>query len=217
MKEILPNLFLIKDDANASPAPFTFLALRPEGNVIFGTKADISSHYADIEKLGSVSAILIGDRHHVSQDTIKASAYFGAPLMCSTIEAKVLSAKGFEIAAALPFLKRTLGSDIEIIPTPGHTKGAFSYLWDNGINKILFIGDTLVPVEHAWQYWVSPPSRKKLAETLVQFKDLQFDYIISNSFACQGGPCRKISSIEKEKILNDTIKQLVSSGVTAPL
>jgi hypothetical protein len=211
MKEILPNLFLIRNDAHASPSPFTYLALRPEGNVLFGTKADISPFYTDIEKNGGVYAVLIGDRHHVSPDTIKMSAHFNAPLMCSNIEAKILSAKGFKINAALPYEQRALGSDIEIIPTPGHTTGAFSYLWDNGVNKILFIGDTLVPVEQAWQYWVSPPSRKKFADTLNRLKVFEFDHIISNSFACQGGACRRISSAEKENILNDTIRQLVST------
>jgi hypothetical protein len=210
MKEILPNLFSIKDDSNTTSVPYTYLALRPEGNVLFGTKADISAHYDAIEKLGSVSEILIGDRHHVSAYTVRAATRFEAPLTCSNIEGKILSAKGLEIACQLPFVKSTLGSDIEIIPTPGHTAGAFSYLWNNGVNKILFIGDTLVPVGQAWQYWVSPPSRKKLSDTLAQLKDLQFDYIISNSFACQGAPYRKVSGAEKEKILDDAIQQLLT-------
>ncbi|MBD8708484.1 hypothetical protein IFT47_17790 [Pseudomonas sp. CFBP 13711] len=211
MKEILPNVFLIRDDAQASSSPFTYLALRPEGNVLFATKADISPFYTAIEKKGGVSAVLIGDRHHVSQDTVKLSTHFNAPLIGSHIEAKILSAKGFAINAALPYEHHALGSDIQIIPTPGHTTGAFSYLWNNGVNNILFIGDTLVPVEQAWQYWVSPPSRKTLADTLNRLKAFEFDHIISNSFACQGGACRRISSAEKESLLNNTIKQLVSS------
>lgn len=211
MKEILLNLFLIRDDDHASPTPFTYLALRPEGNILFATKADISPFYNAIEKKGGVSAVLIGDRHHVSQDTVKLSVHFNAPLIGSRIEAKVLGAKGFTLNASLPYEQRALGNDIEIIPTPGHTTGAFSYLWNNGVNKILFIGDTLVPVEKTWLYWVSPPSRKILADTLNRLKTFEFDHVVSNSFACQGGACRRISNAEKENLLNNTIKQLVSN------
>lgn len=211
MKEILTKLFLIRDDAHTSSTPYTYLALRPDGNILFATKADISPFYDAIEKKGGVSAVLIGDRHHVSEDTIKLSWHFNASLICSRIEAKVLSARGFAINTALPYEPGALGSDIEIIPTPGHTTGAFSYIWNNGANKILFIGDTLVPVENTWQYWVSPPSRKTLADTLNRLKTFEFDHIISNSFACQGGACRRISTAEKESLLSNTIKQLVSS------
>jgi Metallo-beta-lactamase superfamily len=36
-----------------------------------------------------------------------------------------------------------VGSDFEVIPTPGHTAGATAYLWDSGDRRVLFTGDTI--------------------------------------------------------------------------
>ncbi|AZC24456.1 hypothetical protein [Pseudomonas sessilinigenes] len=209
MKQVLPNLYLLRHEAVAKPTPFTFLARRPTGNLLFATKADISGFFSEIEKQGGVSAILLGDRHHVSADTVVLARHFNVPLTCSRVEAKVLQAKGFEIGNPLPFTAQSLTEDLQIIPLPGHTQGAFAYLWSNEGQKILFIGDTLVPVDQGWQYWVSPPSRKKLAESLRLLKDIAFDHIVSNSFACTGNPCRKVGAADRNALLDQAISSLL--------
>jgi glyoxylase-like metal-dependent hydrolase (beta-lactamase superfamily II) len=136
-----------------------------------------------IEAAGGVSFILLGDRHHATPQTVTMARRLGARIIVSTIEAAALKKLGVAIDTALPYQPCQLAPDLEIIPTPGHTKGAFSYLWTSGERRFLFIGDTLVPVDGAWKYWVSPRSRSELRRTIEKLAALRFDVILSNSFA----------------------------------
>jgi glyoxylase-like metal-dependent hydrolase (beta-lactamase superfamily II) len=88
-----------------------------------------------------------------------------------------------KIDTALSYQPRQLAPDLEIIPTPGYTKGAFSYLWTSGKRRFLFIGDTIVPADGLWKYWVSPRSRPEMRRTIGNLEALRFDVILSNSFA----------------------------------
>ena len=137
----------------------------------------------DIAAAGGVSLILLGDRHQATSETVTMARRLGAPIIVSSIEATALKKRGIEIDTALPYQPCQLAPDLEIIPTPGHTKGAFSYLWTNGERRFLFIGDTIVPVDGSWKYWVSAPSRPEMRRTIEKLAALRFDVILSNSFA----------------------------------
>ena len=73
-------------------------------------------------------------------------------------------------------------------PTPGHASGALSYLWTDGENRVLFIGDTIVPVDNEWRVWVnkSPKARSAMQETMERLRGLNFNHIVSDSFAATG-------------------------------
>jgi len=137
----------------------------------------------DIAAAGGVSLILLGDRHQAAPETVTMAKRLGAPIIVSGIEAAVLKKRGIEIDTALPYQPCQLAPDLEIIPTPGHTKGAFSYLWTSGERRFLFIGDTIVPVDGSWKYWVSAPNRPEMRRTVETLAALPFDVILSNSFA----------------------------------
>ncbi len=137
----------------------------------------------DIAAAGGVSLILLGDRHQATPEIVTLARRLGAPIIVSNIEAAVLKKRGIEIDTALPYQPCQLAPDLEIIPTPGHTKGAFSYLWTSGERRFLFIGDTIVPVDGSWKYWVSAPSRPEMRRTVETLAALPFDVILSNSFA----------------------------------
>ncbi len=183
MQEIYPSLFLILPAAHESKARLTYFIKRPAGNLLFATKADITAAEPDIAASGGVSHILLGDRHHAAPHTVTMAKRLGAPIIVSRIEAAALKKLGMEIDAPLPYLPCQLAPDLEIIPTPGHTKGAFSYLWTSGERRFLFIGDTIVPVEGAWQYWVVARNRPEMRRTVETLAALRFDVILSNSFA----------------------------------
>ena len=183
MKEIYPSLFLILPVRPESKTRLTYLIRRPAGNILFATKADISDAEPDIAAAGGVSLILLGDRHHGAPVTVTMARRLGAPIMASSIEATALKKLGIEIDTPLPYRPCQLAPDLEIIPTPGHTKGAFSYLWTSGERRFLFIGDTIVPVDGSWQYWVSAPNRPEMRRTIEKLAALRFDVILSNSFA----------------------------------
>jgi glyoxylase-like metal-dependent hydrolase (beta-lactamase superfamily II) len=183
LKEIYPSLFLILPARQEPKVQWTYFMRRPAGNILFATKADIPDAEPDIEAAGGVSLILLGDRHHATPATVTMARRLGAPIMASRIEATALKKHGIEIDTPLPYQPCQLAPDLEIIPTPGHTTGAFSYLWTNGERRFLFIGDTIVPVDGSWQYWVSPPSRPEMRRTIEKLAALRFDVILSNSFA----------------------------------
>jgi len=183
LKEIYPSLFLILPPGQESKIQLTYLIRRPAGNILLATKADITDALPDIAAAGGVSLILLGDRHQATPETVTMARRLGAPIIVSSIEAAVLKKRGIEIDMALPYQPCQLAPDLEIIPTPGHTKGAFSYLWTSGERRFLFIGDTIVPVDGSWKYWVSAPNRPEMRRTNETLAALRFDVILSNSFA----------------------------------
>jgi len=185
LKEIYPSLFLILPARQDAKTQLTYLIRRPAGNILFGTKADIAHAEPEIAALGGVSLILLGDRHHAAGETVTMARRLRAPIMASSIEAAALKKTGIEIDTALPCAPCQLAPDLAIIPTPGHTKGAFSFLWTNGGRRFLFIGDTIVPVDGSWQYWVTAPNRAEMRGTIDKLAALQFDVILSNSFAAK--------------------------------
>jgi len=166
-----------------SKTQLTYLIKRPAGNILFATKADITDAEPDIVASGGVSLILLGDRHQGAPVTVTMARRLGAPILVSSIEATALKKRGIEIDTPLPYQPCQLAPDLDIIPTPGHTKGAFSYLWTSGQRRFLFIGDTIVPVDGSWQYWVTAPNRPEMRRTIEKLAALRFDVILSNSFA----------------------------------
>lgn len=39
--------------------------------------------------------------------------------------------------------REMIGKDLELIPIPGHTPGSTAYLWDAGVHRFLFTGDSV--------------------------------------------------------------------------
>lgn len=183
IREIYPSLFLLRPEEPQAKTPFTYFLKRAEGNVLFATKADISALVADVNRLGGVAQMLLGDRHHASAATAALAKQFGTKLSCSQIEATALHRLGITVEKMFPYQRHDLADDLEAIPTPGHTRGAFSYLWTYQGRKFLFIGDTIVPITGTWEYWVTKPNRAEMLRTVQALGELEFDVILSNSFA----------------------------------
>ncbi|NJL42671.1 MAG: MBL fold metallo-hydrolase, partial [Pseudanabaena sp. SU_2_4] len=101
--------------------------------------------------------------------------------------------------------------DLEIIPTPGHTTGAFSYLWSSGDSKYLFLGDVLVPVDGEWKFWVTRAGRQSMIQSMELLQALDFNYLVINSFACTEFPCIAVTPEEKSEIFTDVIQKLRKS------
>jgi glyoxylase-like metal-dependent hydrolase (beta-lactamase superfamily II) len=159
--EIYPSLFLLRNALSASQSQFVYLLRHDAGVVLFGTKADLSAHYGDLRALGRITHVLLGDRHHASAYTAQLAQHFDVPIGASQIEASVL--KGVTIRAIVPFRRTQILPALEAIPTPGHTPGALSYLWTREGRRFLFVGDTIVPVDGEWRYWVSKANQERHA------------------------------------------------------
>jgi len=196
MKQILPNLYSMNNMVDGKQSQTTFLIVRPEGNILFGTSADISAYYPQIRELGPVIAILLGDRHQGKGEILSSSKHLNSPICCSKIESKVLQKSGVTVDNIIKYEQHNLYDDLEVIPTPGHTTGALSYLWQTDEHKVLFIGDTVVPINDEWEIWVNKPHRQKMKETMKLLKKLDFNYIAVNSSAVTG---EKVIHLTHEK------------------
>jgi glyoxylase-like metal-dependent hydrolase (beta-lactamase superfamily II) len=209
LTEILPALYTVMPARPTPNTPITYLLRRSEGNVLLATKADVSDAAEAIAELGGIAQVLLGDRHHAQPHIQAFAERFGAVLCCSTIEAAVLKKHNVEVARALPYRATTLAPDLEILPTPGHTAGAFSYLWSHEGRRYLFIGDTLVPVDGEWRFWVTTPNRAKMRETVRRLSALKFDVILSNSFAAAPSPWVEMKARDRAAMVSALEKALV--------
>jgi hypothetical protein len=200
LEEIFPSLYWLRSPARSSGTPFTYLLRRLEGNILFGTKEDVAPFARELRSMGGVHAILLGDRHHALRHSVAFAQSMGTVLTASDIEAKALKAAGVETGQSLAHERTSFAADIEIIPTPGHTKGAFSYLWTNGKKRYLFVGDTLVPQNGGWEFYVTKPNRPLMARTLELLAAVKFDVILSNSFAATPVAWLEVSPQARSKI-----------------
>jgi len=199
---------MVNDDAVTDGTGSSFLITRRSGNVLFPTKFDISSELDAIRDKGPVSHLLVGDRHHVGAHTVKLAKTLKIPLTASEIEASVLAKKGLRVANALELTEHSLARSLVALPTPGHTPGAFSYLYTTRSRRYLFIGDTLVPTEGEWKYWVSKPNRQLMSHTLERLLSVEFDVLICNSFAATDGSVVEVTKRTKNTRLRALIKSL---------
>src|SRR5690348_12499943 len=126
LEEIFPSLYWLRASGRSAETPFTYLLRRPEGNILFGTKEDAAPFARELRAMGAVQAILLGDRHHALPQSVPFAQSIGTVLTASDIEAKALKAAGVEVGQALAHERAAFAADLEIIPTPGHTRGAFS-------------------------------------------------------------------------------------------
>lgn len=171
---------------------------------MFGNGQGIARHFDEIKKLGPISGVFVGDRHHAKSYS-PAAAYFGVPFCCSEEEAKIVAKKGVVIDQILEFKRHELYDDLEVIPTPGHTPGALSYLLSLGTHRVLFIGDTIVPidgeVDGEWRVWVNERRVRQMLETLELLASVKFDYIAAGSFAATGEKLIRLTPKSKVAVL----------------
>jgi hypothetical protein len=208
LQEIFPSLFWLRSPKRAAATPFTYVLRRPSGNLLLGTKENLSSFTDALESLGGIESILLGDRHHALPHSAAFARQCGVALTASDIEAKALRQAGVEVGNALPHARAQFADDLEIIPTPGHTRGAFSYLWTNGKRRYLFIGDTLVPQEGAWEFYVTRANRAEMLRTVQLLATLKFDVILSNSFTATPVAWLEVTSQSRARIFASVLERL---------
>ncbi|MEM7016859.1 MAG: hypothetical protein AAF512_05895 [Pseudomonadota bacterium] len=202
MEEIYKNLFSIQRTS--------FLLVRQDGNFLLGSKRDISDDFEAIASKGPVTKILLGDRHHGIEMTSRMAEYFNASICCSAQEAKVLKKRGIQVSEVIEHKQHYLAENLQAIPTPGHTQGALSYLWETAGQKILFIGDTIVPIDGEWEVWVTKPNRHIMRSTMVMLEKLQFDFIASNSFAATGEVLIPMTPEVKQHLITSVLEKIAA-------
>jgi glyoxylase-like metal-dependent hydrolase (beta-lactamase superfamily II) len=193
------------------PLPFApslhiraFLLRRERGNLLVYSAKGLD--VGGLEALGGVSRHYLNHRH----EAMFPAASSAAPVWVHEAERESV-AKAYPVAGTFSERHR-LADDFEVIPTPGHTRGATAYLWDSGENRFLFTGDSLYVRDGEWVAAVLESSdRERYIESLELIRDLDFDVLVP--WAATGGePYHALTDPADARRRVDAILERVLSG-----
>ncbi|MCC3274483.1 MBL fold metallo-hydrolase [Arthrobacter sp. zg-Y20] len=187
----------------------SYLLQRPAGNVIIYNSPGIGSAHQAIEELGGAVRLLINHAHE---------AMYGAPGL--DVPVYVHSRDRAEVASAMEVAgvfedRQMIDGDLEVIPTPGHTAGTASYLWDSGNGRFLFTGDFLW-IEHGeWKAVVLDPSlRQAYLDSLALVRELDFDVLVPWGTTDDGPPFALAGTRAEIRSRVDAVINRVRAGGT---
>jgi len=157
-----------------------FLLRRELGNLLVYSVGGVGSDGPAIDDLGGISRHYLNHRH----EAMFPSDRVVAPRFCHENERESV-AKTYDVRGTFSS-RHTLDDDFEVIPTPGHTSGATTFLWDSGEHRLLFTGDTIYLKDGDWIAAVLESSdRDAYLESLELIKGLDFDVLVP--WAATGG------------------------------
>ncbi|CAA9458881.1 MAG: MBL-fold metallo-hydrolase superfamily [uncultured Rubrobacteraceae bacterium] len=151
----------------------SFVLERPNGNVLVYNSPGVSSAATDIRDLGGAARLLINHGHE---------AMYGAPDLDVPVfvhdRDRAETARSMKIAGVFNG-REMIDDDLEAIPTPGHTPGTTSYLWDSGSHRFLFTGDFVWIEDGEWKAVVlSSSNRADYLDSLALVRELDFDVLV---------------------------------------
>ncbi len=155
-----------------------FLLRRERGNLLIYAAPAVEADAEAIEALGGISRQYLNHHHEASPSCDWVARTFNAPLQCHELDrAEVAQACNVDETFSE---RHTVGSDFEVIPIPGHTRGATAFLWDTGRQRCLFTGVTIfLRGRSEWVAAVLPSSdRDAYIESLELIRDLDFDVLV---------------------------------------
>lgn len=182
----LPGLYA----SAPQPLPFdsslairAFLLRRDSGNLLVYNVSTLTSDAPVVRDLGDIARRYIGHWHEAMMD----SERIDAPLHCHEEDRASVTER---MPVTETFADRhLLDDDFEVIPTPGHTRGATAFLWTSGGHRCLFTGDTIYPRDGEWVATVLAESdRTSYIESLELLGSLDFDVLVPWA-ATQGRSC----------------------------
>jgi hypothetical protein len=150
-----------------------FLLERPAGNLIVYNAPGLTSAATAIRELGGATRLLINHSHE---------AMYGMPDLDVPVFVHELDRS--ETARSMPVAgvftsRQMIDDDLEVIPTPGHTAGTTTFLWDNGRHRFLFPGDFIWIEDGEWKAVVLDASRRaEYLNSLKLVNDLDFDVLV---------------------------------------
>jgi len=188
-----------------------FVLQRRPGNLLVYSAETVADDARAIEEFGSLSRHYLNHWHEAAfGGGGRIAETFGAPLFCHEDERGPVSET---VHVAETFSSRHLeGDDFEVIPIPGHTRGATAYLWDSGEHRCLFTGDSLYLREGEWVAAVLESSdRAAYIGSLELIKELEFDMLVPWA-ATAGQPFHAITDKANTRRRIDAILERVRRG-----
>ena len=161
-----------------APLPFlsgvvvrSFLLERDQGNIIVYHSPGITAAAHDILAMGRPDRLLVNHWHE---------AMFEPPELDVPIFVHENDRDKTNLPVTGTFSKREkIDDDLEIIPTPGHTRGTAMFLWDNGEHRLLFPGDTIWVQGGEWKaVLLAERDREAYLASLSLLMELDFDLLV---------------------------------------
>jgi len=185
----------------------SFLLERPAGNVRVYNSPGLTASAPDIADLGGATQLLV---NHWHEAMLFGQPELGVPTFVSELDEEA-TARSMQIAGTLGS-RHMIDHDLEAIPTPGHTPGTTSYLWDNGSHRFLFTGDFIWIEDGEWKAVVIDDTlRDDYLTSLALVRDLDFDVLVPWG-TTEGGPCFALADRAEIRTRIDAISARVEAG-----
>jgi len=161
----------------------SYVLERHGGNVIIYNSPGVTTSATAIQGLGEPTRLLINHSHE---------AMYGEPALEVPVfvhrRDRAETARSLNVAGVFDE-RQMIDDDLEVIPTPGHTSGTTSYLWNSGTHRFLFTGDFIWIENGEWKAVVlSPRLRRDYLTSLALVRELEFDVLVPWG-TTEGGPC----------------------------
>jgi glyoxylase-like metal-dependent hydrolase (beta-lactamase superfamily II) len=153
----------------------SYVLERPGGTTIVYNSPGIEAAASAVRELGPVTHLLINHEHE---------AMYGLPATGFDLPVFVHERDRAAVARRMPVSgvlegRRMLDDDLEAIPTPGHTPGTTSFLWNDGQHRFLFTGDFIWIENGEWKAVVLDPAlRPDYLDSLELVRELDFDVLV---------------------------------------
>ncbi|XP_073146041.1 uncharacterized protein [Henckelia pumila] len=153
----------------------SYFITRPEGNILIDSPRYTKRLSSIIKKMGGARYMFLTHRDDVA-DHEKWSEELGCPRILHSEEVNSSTANvEIKLEGTGPW---TIGSDVILISTPGHTEGSVSLLYKT--KKVLFTGDHFMMNEFGFTIseaynWFSVPIQLNSVKKLLEF---EFEWIL---------------------------------------
>lgn len=212
MKQIYEDLWQTKvEQPFAGVNTHAYLLTCKEGNAMIYNTSHMNEVKQFIE-LGGIAYQYLSHRHESGASLKKIKALFDSRLCCHEDEEIVISK---DCQVDITFSRQTVHfAGIEVIPTPGHTQGSLSLLYNSSYGRTyLFTGDTLYRSGNTWGTLVFPSaggSKEALIKSLVLYRDLSPDVVISSAYIGET-PVTEVKNREWRDDISAKIEELKNS------
>ncbi len=185
----------------------SFVLERPKGNVIVYNSPGLSEAASEIHALGDATHLLINHGHE---------AMYGPPRLDVPVSVherdRAETAGGLTVSGTFT-RRQMIDDDLEVIPTPGHTPGTTSYLWDSGRHRFLFTGDFLWVEYGQWKAVVLGSSdRAASLDSLRLIADLDFDVLVPWAAMKGEPPVNVVDHDDARKRIDAVIASVEAGG-----
>ncbi|MFB1116054.1 hypothetical protein RF240_08970 [Dickeya dadantii] len=215
MKQIYPDLWQTRVEHPFSGVnSHAYLLVQDTGNILFYNSGS-REEYQHIQELGGITYQFLSHRDEVGSALAEIKTLFGSKLCCHRLEEPV--ARKVTPVDYLFDGRETLQGNIEVIPTPGHTKGSVCFLVRSVHGQTyLFTGDTLYMNHGIWETrtnWYEGGSKSDLKSSLMLLRDLDptrdLDPMVIISSASVGAvPFKAISAEEWRSDIDNVLRTL---------